>query len=258
MPWTAGPRGEPVGNRGLGAAAFVPCGSECGVKALGLDARARMPPSNDLIAAASRNSLAVLGGDYVVGADGVVVFPGKRPGVGWHVHGWLERWLWILVEGVPERRRVRKRRWLYVSTGRTCHSRPPDEWGPVQFCFLIVVLKLWPWLNGDVGLHNTSEVDHALDDHGCSRTVQRWLRRASAQALELQQAIRSALIERCEPRPVEHLFPGGLSPPELLTRRRWKEPDLVGTLHRALAMLFAGAVKLSIPTSVLLAEARGR
>jgi hypothetical protein len=217
-----------------------------------------MPPSDEQIAAASRNSLAVLGGDYAVGADGVLEFLGERPGAGWHVHGWLERWLWVLVEGVIDRRRVRKRRWLCVATGRTCHSRPPDEWGSAHFCFLIVVLKLWPWLNGDVGLLNADEVDHAFDDHGCSRSVQRWLQRASAQALELQQAIRSALIERCEPRPVEHLFPGGLSPPESLVRRRWKEPDSVGKLHRALSMLFAGAVKLGTPTTVLLAEARGR
>ena len=217
-----------------------------------------MPPSDEQIAAASRDSLAVLGGGYVAGADGVLEFPGERPGLGWHVHGWLERWLWILVEGALERRRVRKRRWLCVATGRTRHSRPPDEWGPAHFCFLIVVLKLWPWLNGGAGLLNTCELDHALDDHGCSRSVQRWLRRARAQALELQHKIRSALIERCEPRPVEHLFPGGLSPPESLTRRPWKEPQPVATLHRALAMLFAGAVKLGTPTSVLLAEARGR
>jgi hypothetical protein len=190
----------------------------------------RMPPSDDQIAAACRNSLAVVGGGYVVGVDGVLEFRGKHPGAGWHVHGWLERWLWILVNGVPERQRLRKRRWL----------------------------KLGPWLNGGVGLLNAGEIDHALDEHGSSRSLQRWLQRASAQALELQHAIRSALIERCEPRPVEHLFPGGLSPPESLTRRRWKEPDSVATLHRALAMLFAGAVKLGTPTTVLLAEARGR
>jgi hypothetical protein len=123
---------------------------------------------------------------------------------------------------------------------------------------LFVLLKLWPWLNGGVGLHNAAEVDHVLDDHACSRTVQRWLRRLCAKALEIQQAIRSALIERCEPRPVEHLFPRGLSPPESLSQRRWREPEAVTTLHRALTMLFAGAVELGIPTTVLLAEARGR
>lgn len=207
---------------------------------------------------ASHNSLAVLGGGYVVADDGVLEYPGERPGVEWHVHGWLERWLWILAAGVPERRRLRKRRWLCPSTGKTCHSRPPDEWGSTYFCWLFVLLKLWPWLNGGGGLHNAGEVSHALDDHGCSRTVQRWLQRACEQALEIQQAIRGALIERCEPRPVEHIFPRGLSPPESLTRRRWKEPELVTTLHRALTMLFVGAVELGIPTAVLLAEARGR
>jgi hypothetical protein len=121
-----------------------------------------------------------------------------------------------------------------------------------------VVLKLWPWLNGAAGLHNAKEVTHTLDDIPSSRTVQRWLRRASDIAIELQQQSRHALIERCEPRPVEHLFPKGLSPPESLSRRRWKEPEVVTTLHRALTMLFVGAVQANTPTTVLLAEARGR
>ena len=216
------------------------------------------PPTDAQIAEASSNSLAMVGGGYVVGEDGELEYPGERPGAGWHVHGWIERWLWILAGGVPKRRRLRKRRWLCVSTGGTWHSRGRDDWGSTYFCWLFVFLKLWPWLNGGVGLHNAGEVSHALEEHRCSRTVQRWLRRASDKALEIQQAIRSALIERCEPRPVEHLFPRGLSPPESLTRRRWKEPESVTTLHRALTMLFAGAVELGIPTAVLLAEARGR
>ena len=106
--------------------------------------------------------------------------------------------------------------------------------------------------------YNSIEVSHALDDYPSSRTVQRWLRRASHKALEIQQTIRNALIERCEPRPVEHIFPRGLSPPESLTRRRWRDPEPVATLHRALTILFAGAIKLELPTAVLLAEARGR
>ena len=217
----------------------------------------RWPPTDEQIARASRNSLAVLGGGYVE-RDGVLEFPGNRPGAGWHIHGWFERWLWLLVDGVLVRRRLRKRRWLCVSTGSTCHSRPPDDWGPGYFCWLIVVLKLWPWLNSGAGLHNVTQISHALDDHACTRTVQRWLRKLCTQALEIQQAIRSALIERCEPRPVEHLFPRGLSPPESLARRRWREPDSVTTLHRALTMLFVGVIELDLPTAVLLAEARGR
>ncbi len=215
-------------------------------------------PTDEQIAEACLDSLALLGGGYVIDDDGVLEYPGERPGAGWHIHGWLERWLWVISNGVLERRRLRKRRWFCVSTGATCHSRPPDNWGSTHFCWLLILLKLWPWLNGGAGLHNTAEVSHALDDHGCRRTLQRWLRRASSDALEIQQAIRRALIERCEPRPVEHLFPKGLSPPESLMRRRWRDPESVERLHRALVMLFAGAVELDIPTAVLLAEARGR
>lgn len=215
-------------------------------------------PTDEQIAEASSNSLVLVGGGYVVTEDGQLEYAGERPGRGWHGHGWFERWLWILVDGVPQRQRLRKHRWILVGTTTTMHSRPPDEWGAVHFCLLIVLLKLWPWLSGSDGLHNTSDLSHKLAERPSTRTMQRWLERLCAQSMELQQAIRSALIERCEPRPVEQLFPRGLSPPESLTRRRWKEPEPVSQLHRALTMLFAGAVKLSIPTAALLAEARRR
>jgi hypothetical protein len=103
----------------------------------------------------------------------VVDYRGECPGEGWHVKGWLERWLWLLAAGVSERRRLRKRRWRCVNTGRTSHSRPPDEWGSAYFCWLFVVIKLWPWLNGTAGLHNVKEVSYALDGIPSSRTVQR-------------------------------------------------------------------------------------
>ena len=214
-------------------------------------------PSNSEVALASLNSLAMIGGGYRVRADGELVYAGHRPGTDWHAHGWFGRWLWILVDGALERRRLHKRRWQHVATGKTCHSRPADELGAMWFSAVIVALKLWPWIHGDAGLHNVTEVSHALDDHGCSRSRQRWLRRTLPFALKIQHRIRRAVIERCEPRPIEKLFPRGLSPPER-DQRRWREPRSVATLNRALTMLFVGAIELGIPTSALLAEARRR
>ena len=205
----------------------------------------------------SVNSLAMLGGGYVAGGDGELIYPGQRPADDWHRHGWLRRQLWLLVEGRLERRRIRKQRWLHVPTGKTCHSKPHDEVGGLWFCSLVVVLKLWAWLVGPHGLHNIREVDHALDEHGSKRSVQRWLRRAQPAARHIQQAIRGAVMERCEPQAMEELFPDGLSPPAC-RNRRWREPESVATLTKALTLLFTGAIELKTPTSTLLAEARGR
>jgi len=213
------------------------------------------PPSSTAVWQASLNSLAMIGGGYEV-VEGTLVYAGQRPGDGWHAHGWLGRWLWVLVDGTLERRRLHKRRWLQVETGKTCHSRPADELGALWFSSLVVALKLWPWLGGDAGLHTADEIHPALDDQGCRRSVQRWLCRAQPHALDVQHQIRKALIERCEPRPIEKLFPKGLSPP--VRQRRWREPQSVAIFTRALTMLFAGAIKLDIPTSALLAEARRR
>jgi hypothetical protein len=120
------------------------------------------------------------------------------------------------------------------------------------------MLKLWAWLTSDVGLCHYDEVSVGLKKHGSHRSVQRWLARALPHALKIQQHIREAIIERSEPRPMEQMFPRGLSPPEGLLRRRWQDPHAVVTLWRGLALLLGGASRLDVPTTVLLAEARGR
>ncbi|MBI4933412.1 MAG: hypothetical protein HY828_06005 [Actinobacteria bacterium] len=151
-----------------------------------------------------------------------------------------------------------KQRWLDASTGRTCHSRPPDDVPWLHFCTLVIALKLWSWLDGGRGVASAPSVVEDVDDRPCPRTVQRWLLRAQRYAMEIQQAIRLAVIERSEPRPVETLFPGGLSPPDHLVRRRWRDPPALDKLWRALALLMSGARGLCVPAAVLLAEARGR
>ena len=203
------------------------------------------------------SSFCVVAGVYVRLPNGDLRFDGVRPGPDWHAHGYFSRRLWMLVQGRRVRRRLWKRRWRNPKTRVTCHSRPPDDAASVWSCTLVVVLKLWAWLDGD-GLLTSREVVDELEGHAAFRTVQRWLGRALDRVDELLHYLRHAVIERCEPRPVEHLFPSGHDPPAQLLRRRWRRPVEVARLWQALAWLFGGAIALATPAALLLAEARGR
>ena len=206
---------------------------------------------------AERDSLYAVAGVYRHRVDVGLQYDGVRPGLGWHAHGYFPKGLWMLRRGQLVFRSVWKRRWRLIGTNTTCHSRPPDDPAFVHFCTLIVVLKLWAWLSSGMGLHHRQQPSDPIP-RGSTRTVQRWLRRALPRSEDIQQAIRLAVIERSEPRPVERLFPRGLSPPQELVGRGWKDPSSVTTLWRALRILFHGSKALSIPLTVLLAEARGR
>jgi len=205
-----------------------------------------------------RDSLALSSSVYRRRVDGELQYDGKRPGAHWHAHGYFSCQVWMLDGGRVVLVRLWKRRWLRVGTTRTCHSRPPDLLPGLRFCTLIVALKLWAWLDAEVGLHRYAEVFAALGERGSRRSVQRWLRRLSPRAMEIQQAIRLAVIERCEPRPLEWIFPTGLDPPERVRRKRWQDAKLVGRLWTALAMLFGTSSDLMISPTILLAEARRR
>ncbi len=191
-------------------------------------------------------------------SDGSLYYRGPRPGAGWYSHGSFRRELSVLVGGLLRVVKVTKHRWLHVATGRTCHDRPPDEVPWLRFCTLVVAVKLWAWLDGGRGVSKAPVVIDDQDDRAVPRTQQRWLARALPYAMRLQQAVRRAVIERSEPRPVETMFPGGLSPPGTVMRRSWRVPPAVEKLWRGLAFLMGGALRFQIPTAVLLAEARGR
>jgi hypothetical protein len=122
----------------------------------------------------------------------------------------------------------------------------------------LVALKLWAWLNSKAGIRTYQEVLEELEGHGSRRNVQRWLRRFQPRAMGIQQAIRLAVIERCEPRPLERIFPAGLDPPESVRRKRWQDGSMVGRLWTGLALLLGAACDLNLPVPILLAEARGR
>ena len=215
-------------------------------------------PSLGLLREAAKSSLFLVGNVYTRRGNGDVLFLGTRPGPGWQGHGYFSRRLWVLEDGELKRVRLWKHRWKDVlGESGTCHSRPPDEMGRLSVCVLVYVLAIFGWLSAPCGLQSHEPIVPDLKRLPSPRTLQRWLQRALLTALETQQACRLAAIERCEPRPVESLFPRGLSPPEW-RRRRWRDPPLVASLWRGYALVLGAAVDLRLPAALLLAEARGR
>jgi hypothetical protein len=205
-----------------------------------------------------RDSLFVAAGVYQRRPDGQWQYEGERPGASWHGHGYFSRQLTVLQDGKPIQIRVLKHRWRLDGSNTTCHSRPPDDLHLVRYCTLVIVLRLWAYVGAAAGFHHRTEVHPDLLDCGSDRTVQRWLRRALEQAKETQQAIRLTVIEKSEPRPMERLFRGGLSPPDSLACRHRQNHPTIETLWRALAMLLVTARELGADVSILLAEARRR
>jgi len=208
--------------------------------------------------ASADTSLCFLGGGYEIIGEGQIRWPGERPGPGWHGHGWLRVRRSVLLGGRLCRVELSKHRWMEVDTGRTCHSRPPDEVPMSRYCALVMVLELLCWLTSPHGVERYKAPFPGLESLIDRRSVQRWLARALKRSMESQQAARRALIEKNEPRPFEKLFPGGLSPPDTLLRRPWRAPNAVVELWRGLTILVIGAARAGFRTSILLAEARGR
>ena len=191
-------------------------------------------------------------------------FEGARPDGGWHRHDWRPRTLLAVVPapavGGPVRVlpiMVQRRRWRLYGTNTTRQDRSPDELDAVQSVVLVVLVRLWSWLSSTRGLAHYEEVVPSLQ-LASRRTVQRWLHRLLPAADQLQVALRTTVIERSEPQPIEKLFPTGLSPPERTRCRWWKDPKATYSLATGLAFLFGGAVALKISATVLLAEVRTR
>lgn len=210
-----------------------------------------------LLQAVAANGCAALGLWGTLAGDGRLIYVAARPGPDWHAHGSFAARAADLRRGRLRSVVVVKPRWRHRESGATCHSRPPDDLG-LRYSGLVVALELWAWLDAGLGLHRYISIFPDLEERPSRRTVQRWIARFRPSALDLQQHLREALIDLCEPRPVEQIFPGGLSPPASLVRRAWRDPEWTGLLHRALAMLLGGAIALDAPVSSLLAEARRR
>jgi hypothetical protein len=208
------------------------------------------------VASVAGDSLFLMGRGYKRRGKRELQYDGQRPGPGWHAHGYFSRQLLLMVAGQVVQFVLFKQRWLEVQTGRTIHSRPPDDPPLISCNSLVVVLLLLSWLGRGLGVHCFEGILPGLERCVSARTVQRYLAKCLPYAMTIQQNIRRAVMERCEPRPWEQLFPNGLSPPHGLLRRQWKALDAVTTLHRGLVLLLGGAVSLGIHASVLLTEAR--
>jgi hypothetical protein len=197
-------------------------------------------------------------GAYAIGADGTWRYEEDRPGPGWHRHDWKPRRVVVLTDEGLVVPTILRRRWRLHGTTTTRLDRSPDEVGRRHVVLLVLLLKVWAWLSSDVGVHVYEEHHPELESHGSRRTVQRWLRALLPDAVRLQQVLRTAVIERFEPQPVERLFPGGLSPPEGIRRRRWKDPDAIYALATGLVFLHRGAEAGAFSMTVHLALARRR
>lgn len=206
-----------------------------------------------------RDSLFVAAGVYTVLGDGVLVYSGIRPGADWHGHGFFPKTLTMLRNGMPRKVKLLKHRWKDTVSGITAHDRPREDPVFVRFCSLVVFLRVWAVISSEKGFHNREELFEGLESGcGSDRTVQRWTARCMENAMLIQQAIRLVIIEEVEPRPVESLFVGGLSPPHDVAQRRWKSPQNFNSLYRGYAMLLVTANKLATHASFLLAGARRR
>lgn len=205
---------------------------------------------------------------FVVGSHGDVWFRGERPTTCrrccepperglllFHAHGWTEKHLTTLRRGEFVRVLLHKARWRCVFCGATLHSRPENDLPYVRSSTLVVVLFLVASLvyGRDRGFNALPDTSSEVID---IRTVGRWFRRACDVSVYTHQFTREAVLERCEPRPVEELFRSGLSPPPEVLRRPWNELQPISRVWSSLTMISLTTKYQKVPTAQLLARAR--
>ena len=144
------------------------------------------------------------------------VWEGERPGQGWHAHGWTSKGLWVVDADRLVWLKLRKRRWLHVATGTTCHSRPDWDVPNSPYGLDVAFYVLGVWLLAVHGLHHVAwpwSAQHA--ERPSRRTAQRMLQRIAPDADRWLTGLRLALIDLVAPRPLEEILPaGGIPPPE--------------------------------------------
>ncbi len=190
--------------------------------------------------------------------NGELAWVGERPGPAWHVHGWARRRVaWLCPDGHIRHVTLWRRRWRLAGTNRTVMDRSPYEIPRVRFHPVVVVMALWSWLTRASATPDASRVL----DGACApsrRTVQRWTRRATARALDLQVKFRIAFLDSCAPRPVEQFFHLARPPPPLDPRRGQADRRAALRLLYGLEFLIRGAPMLGLSVDALLAEAHAR
>ncbi|MCB9681844.1 MAG: hypothetical protein H6733_10255 [Alphaproteobacteria bacterium] len=188
--------------------------------------------------------------------EAVIVWPGRRPGLGWHAHGTTVKHLWVLHGEHLARVQLRKPRWRHVETGVTRHDRPIWDVPGSPYGLDVVFTVVFVWLSSAVGLLRT---DWPWDDDLPSRrSVQRWTRRLTPEADAWLRAIRLAAIELAAPRPLEEYLPTGGIPPPAGRSRRNPDTATAWPLHSSAWILKEAARALCKPIRTLLVEARRR
>jgi hypothetical protein len=198
----------------------------------------------------------LLPGVCVRGPDGTYTFGGVRPGEAWVGHGYFSRQVVARDHGKDVQVSLQIHRWRRRGTRETVSTPPPGILPRRHYGAVLIVALLYGWLLGRHGLlHARGPL--AARYRPAARTLQRWRRRATSDALRFHQALRELLLDRCEPRPADFDWeeargppPGGVSSDSV----RSKGP----LLRKTLAVLWHVASSLSLQPSQLLAGARGR
>ena len=185
---------------------------------------------------------------------GRLFYPCERPSDEWIGHGYFTTRPLDLKDHHAIPAPVAKKRWLHKKTGKTIHSKPPDDLG-LHYSALIVVLELFIWLDTVYGLRKYASLIQS-EQRPSKRTVQRWFQRAIIAPERFQTAVRRHMSSSCEPRPLERYLTGGYDPPGAHPRKAWKDPEKVNRLHRGLTMLLIASKTANKPTSMTLAETR--
>lgn len=187
------------------------------------------------------------------------VFEGKRPGDGWHAHGWTTKGLWVVHHDGLVWLTLRKRRWLQVETGTTCHSRPHWDCPHSPYGLDVAFYVLGAWLLAVRGLHHVAwpwSPQHP--ERPARRTAQRMLQRLAPDADRWLHGLRLALIDMVAPRPIEEILPaGGIPPPEGRSHVTQRSAH-AGKLRGAAWIAKYGVQSFSISMRRLLGVARRR
>lgn len=173
-----------------------------------------------------------------------------------HAHGTYKRNLLTLMAGSVRRVKLHIQRWYCPVCKRTMSTPPPQVFPYVASCALVIAIVLWVDLADQRGVHSAK-----YDFLRCQlseQTIQRYRKRAQAQALFTQQFIRRVVLEKKEPEPAEGILRGGLSPPAFWERKYGTKTrkEMLAALWTGLWLLINASNTCEFNPSFILTRAR--